>query len=104
MVHAQLDANNVCTGYGDLTNIETAPNLVYLPDGWDEDLLWRKYEGGAWSAEKFEPSPPPYQKPVSEEIAELKAENAALNQQLAQTNADAVAFQEFIFANFPELA
>lgn len=61
MIHAQLDSNNICTGYGNLTNIESVPTLVYLPDGWDEDLLWRKYENGVWSTDKFAPAiiPPP---------------------------------------------
>lgn len=38
------------------------------------------------------------------EVGELRAENATLREQVAQTNADAVAFQEFIFASFPELS
>ncbi|MCQ4363129.1 hypothetical protein KQR54_18695 [Mycobacterium gordonae] len=57
-IHAQLDDEGLCIGYGNLSGIETNPLLVYLSNGWDPDLLWRKYENGEWSAEKFEPEIP----------------------------------------------
>jgi len=58
MVHAQLDPNGICIGYGNLSNIESQESLVYLPEGWSEDFLWRKWSNG-WSSEKFEPVPIP---------------------------------------------
>jgi hypothetical protein len=76
MVHAQLDENNICIGYGDLKDVESLPNLVYLPEGWDEDFLWRKYENGAWSADKFPPAPPVPGPDLLAEINQLKSQNA----------------------------
>lgn len=57
MIHAQLDENGVCIGFSNLTKYETNSNLVYLPEGWNEDFLWRKYDG-QWSEEKFLPPEP----------------------------------------------
>lgn len=48
--------------------------------------------------------PPVYQQPLSEQIAEVKAEKEKLKQQVAQMNNDFVGFQSFIFEKFPELA
>jgi hypothetical protein len=76
MIHAELDTDNVCIGHGNLTNIESAPNLVYLPNGWNEDFLWRKYENGAWSADKFPPAPPVPGPDLPAEIDNLKSTQA----------------------------
>ena len=71
--HATINDEGICIGYGYLAAIETSPNLVYLPDGWDEDLLWRKWENGAWSVEKFEPVAPDPGPSIEDEVASLKS-------------------------------
>lgn len=55
MIHATLNESNICIGYGDLSTQVSSEFLVYLPEGWNEDFLWRKWDGGQWSADKFEP-------------------------------------------------
>lgn len=79
MIHANLNDDNVCIGYASLKTIESNENLVYLPDGWDEDFLWRKYENGEWSAEKFEPEYTPQPDRIAELEAQLALVQAALD-------------------------
>lgn len=51
---------------------ETVDVQNYVPiTEWDEDFLWRKYENGVWSTEKFEPLPPVSQKSLQEQIDDL---------------------------------
>lgn len=83
MIHAQLDVNNICSGYGDLKRIESHPFLVYLPDGWNEDLLWRKYVDGQWSAEKYPPSQPEPGVSLEEQINTLKQRDSQMQQDIS---------------------
>lgn len=53
-IYAQLDDNNICIGISRLSGEVDAPHLVPI-DAFSEDYLWRKYENGQWSAEKYEP-------------------------------------------------
>jgi hypothetical protein len=48
--------------------------------------------------------PPVYRKPLTEELAEVKAENTTLQQRLAQTNGDFTAFTDFYFEQNPTQA
>ena len=52
--YAQLNENNICIGISQLTGEVIQSNMVEIPS-FDNDKLWRKYENGAWSSEKFEP-------------------------------------------------
>ncbi|KIL35872.1 hypothetical protein SD71_10805 [Cohnella kolymensis] len=75
MIHAQLDEHLICTGCSNLKQIESHPLLVYLPDGWNEDLLWRKWDG-QWSVEKYAPPEPVPGPDLPAEITQLKATQA----------------------------
>lgn len=78
MIHAQLNSDGVCTGYSNLIRIETAPDVVFLPDGWNDDYLYRKWLGDSWSSEKYTPQPNPDSPSITDEIAALKAQNAEI--------------------------
>jgi hypothetical protein len=54
MFYAQLSAENICFGVSHLNWEIESDRLVPL-DFYDTDKLWRKYEGGTWSKEKYEP-------------------------------------------------
>lgn len=54
MFYAQLNENNICIGVSMLSGEVDAPNMVRI-DNLDTDYLWRKYENGQWSTEKYEP-------------------------------------------------
>lgn len=54
-IYAQLDENNICTGVSQLSGPVDAPNMIPI-DRMDIDYIWRKYENGAWSEDKYEPS------------------------------------------------
>jgi len=95
-IYAQLDAQQVCFAISMLVDEVTAPNMVRISE-YNEDYMWRKYENGGWSTEKFPPPEPEYQKPVSEEIAELKAENEVLRQRVAQNQDDVLFILENMF-------
>ena len=53
-IYAQLNENNICIGVSQLSGEVDAPNMVSIPE-FTEDYIWRKYEDGEWSEEKFEP-------------------------------------------------
>jgi len=52
--YAQLDENNICIGISQLSGQVEASNMVPI-DNLDIDKIWRKYENGQWSVEKYEP-------------------------------------------------
>lgn len=52
--YAQLNENNICIGISQLSGEVQVENMVRI-DTADTDYLWRKYENGQWSAEKYEP-------------------------------------------------
>ncbi len=52
--YAQLNEHGICIAVSTLAGEVTADNLIRL-DTYDTDKLWRKYENGQWSEEKYEP-------------------------------------------------
>lgn len=52
--YAQLNEHGICVAVSTLAGEVAADNLVQL-ETYDEDKLWRKYENGQWSEEKYEP-------------------------------------------------
>lgn len=52
--YAQINENSICVGVSQLSGEVIADNMIEI-DSADTDYLWRKYENGAWSNEKFEP-------------------------------------------------
>lgn len=53
-IYAQLNEHNICIGISQLSGKVNADNLIVI-DQVDSDYLWRKYENGQWSEEKFLP-------------------------------------------------
>lgn len=86
MLYAQLNNDNICDGYSNLSQVEDSSYLVPLPGGWDPDLLWRKYENGQWSAEKFEPAPPTFRPTPESRIADFEEQNAEIIFALVSNN------------------
>jgi hypothetical protein len=52
--YAQLNENNTCIGVSQLSGEVHADNMIAI-ENLDTDYLWRKYEGGQWSTDKYEP-------------------------------------------------
>lgn len=66
--YAQLNDENICIGISQLTGEVEVENMVQIED-FNEDYLWRKYENGQWSEEKFYPPvPEPEPKPAIEDF------------------------------------
>lgn len=52
--YAQLNENNICIGISQLSGESQETNMIPI-ESMDTDYIWRKYENGQWSTEKFEP-------------------------------------------------
>ena len=89
--YAQINENNIAIGISQLSE-ETKNDELIKIESYDEDYLWRKYENGVWSTEKYLP-PAPIQPPVnpmdmlgmvttqnSLELSELKQQVEAIGQ------------------------
>ena len=61
--YAQINENNIVIGISQLSE-ETKNDELIKIESYDEDYLWRKYENGVWSIEKYLPPTPI--KPTSE--------------------------------------
>lgn len=53
-IYAQLNENNICIGVSQLSGEVSAPDMVEIPN-LDTNYIWRKYDNGVWSTEKYEP-------------------------------------------------
>ena len=89
--YASIDDSNICIGVSQLNAEVSDSNLIEI-EKCDEDYIWRKYENGVWSTEKYLP-PAPIQPPVnpidmlgmvttqnSIELSELKQQVEAIGQ------------------------
>ena len=52
--YAQINENNIVIGISQLSE-ETKNDELIKIESYDEDYLWRKYENGVWSIEKYAP-------------------------------------------------
>lgn len=52
--YAQLNENGICVGVSRLSGEVNTTNMIQIPTA-DPDYIWRKFENGQWSVEKFEP-------------------------------------------------
>jgi len=56
MIHlAELNENNVCIGVKTVMYMIDDGKHVEIPSSDFEYYVWRKYENGEWSTEKYEP-------------------------------------------------
>lgn len=78
--YAQLNENSICIGLSQLSGEVKQENMVEI-ETFDNDILWRKFDGKRWSAEKFEPESTA---PISDFEA-MQVENKALKTELAST-------------------
>ena len=54
--YAKITSEGLCVGVSQLAAKITAEDMIEI-DAYDEDYLWRKYENGKWSEEKYKPIP-----------------------------------------------
>ncbi len=52
--YAQLNENKVCIGISSLKGEVQADNMVRIPE-YSDGYIWKKYENGKWSEEKYVP-------------------------------------------------
>ena len=78
--YAQINENKICTGISQLSGEVIQDDMIEISSA-DSDLLWKKYENGAWSTGTFEPESTA---PISE-FEELKVKNTALQTDLTNT-------------------
>jgi len=69
--YAQLNEQKICIGISSLAGDTESPDMIPVPN-YSDDYMWRKFENGEWSTEKFPPPEPVNQKPLSEEVEDLK--------------------------------
>jgi hypothetical protein len=53
--YAQLNDNNICIGVSQLSGEIIDPKMIAI-ESVDTDKIWRKYENGTWSTDKYEPT------------------------------------------------
>jgi len=70
-IYAELNNENICVAISQLLVKHSSSNLVEV-GSFDESYLFKKYENGEWSEEKYKPVAPiePYQ-PTNAEIAQM---------------------------------
>jgi len=74
LFYAELNEQNVCTGVKMVGGEMNFPNHIPI-DSIDGDYLYKKYENGAWSVEKFLPDAGAIQ---LTDFEKLKADNELL--------------------------
>lgn len=78
-IYAELNENNICIGLKVLSGRIDEDRSIQV-EFFDQNLLWRKYENGQWSAEKFEPQSTA---PLTE-FEQLKSDQEAIKQSIAE--------------------
>lgn len=80
-IYAQIDDRGICIGICQLSDEVSNPSLVPITE-YSDDYLWRKYEEGEWSEEKYESTPPT---PEIDELTQLKLALADLAEAYEQS-------------------
>jgi len=64
--YAQINEESLCIGVSCLSGKIEADNMIEIPS-YDTDYIYRKYENGQWSEEKYIPEmPDPLPDPIQE--------------------------------------
>lgn len=90
VVYAMLNLDNLCIGISKLSGKVNQTDMIEIPT-YNEDYIFRKYEKGQWSNEKYPPTPTePQENPFdmlgsvtiqnSLELSELKQQVEAIGQ------------------------
>lgn len=74
-IYAQINENKICTGISQLSGEVLQDNMIEITS-FSEDYMWKKYENGVWSSEKYEPNSTA---PIND-FENLKAENEQLKE------------------------
>ncbi|WP_031517465.1 hypothetical protein [Desulfofalx alkaliphila] len=83
--YAQLNKDNICIGVSTLSGKVDFPHMIPI-DNSDGDYIWRKYEKGQWSEEKFKPDIEGVEAPeesVEDKLARLEEQNLILMDAIA---------------------
>ncbi len=86
-IYAQLNENQICIGISQLSGKANVDNMIEI-ESFDDSYIWRKYENGEWSAERYEPvstAPIDEFEALKIKSAELEANNLALKLALAKS-------------------
>ena len=94
--YAQLNENNICVGVSQLSGKVNNYNMIEI-DSYDYDYMWKKYENGIWSKEKFEPKSTA---PI-DEFEQLKLDNEKLKQDNLTTLEACAELYELLLASQP---
>ena len=86
MIYAQLNDEKICIAISDLGEEVDSEKLVKINE-FNEDFIYRKYENGAWSQEKY--LPPKLEEKPSEVEQLLK-----LQKEQIKADADRIEFLE----------
>jgi len=82
MIHlAELNENNICIGVKTVLHMIDDGKHVEIPEPNFDYYVWRKYEDGEWSTEKYEPestAPLSEFEETKQRIADLEAAIAAI--------------------------
>jgi len=82
MIHlAELNKNNICIGVKTVLHMIDDGKHVEIPEPNFDYYVWRKYENGQWSTEKYEPettAPLSEFEEAKQRIADLEAAIAAI--------------------------
>lgn len=94
--YATIDVNGICTGFQVSGKGDQPANTVEITKEQyvSQDLLYRKYENGQWSVEKYPPPEPPQQETVEEKLVRL--EQRLQETTLIQYEALATIFEEIL--------
>lgn len=87
-LYAVLNENGVCIGFSSLSGEMLREDHIPV-ESMDEDLLYRKFEEGEWSQEKYVPDHGAIElsrmEAVEQELEQAKQKNAELQQQNIDT-------------------
>jgi len=78
--YALLNTDSICIGISQLSGKVNQPNMIRI-ENMDTDYIWRKYENGQWSEEKYEPistAPIDDFEETKQRVADLEMAMAAL--------------------------
>jgi len=91
-IYAQLNENNICIGLSILKDEVSQSSMIEIQEI-NEDLLWRKYENGVWSQEKYLPD---FAQIELNRIEKLEQENNQLKTQITWLNEDMISLIEMM--------